>query len=176
MSDRRLVIGFTGPSGVGKTTLLERVVATLAGQDLRVGVVKRASHHGETDRPGKDSFRLYQAGSAAVALASPDQITTFVRHEASPPRLQEVLDALPGDLDVILVEGYLSEPLPRYVLLPCTEDAGRPYLESGKVLGTIHPPPSRDGCPPPYPAELVQEIAGEILAKLREQQPQADDS
>jgi len=168
MSDRRLVIGFTGPSGVGKTTLLERVVATLAGQDVRVGVVKRASHHVETDRPGKDSFRLYQAGSAAVALASPDQITTFMRHEASPPGLEQVLDALPGDLDVVLVEGFLSEPLPRYVLLPGTEEAGRPYLESGSVLRTIHPPPAPSDGPPPFPAELVQEIAGEILAKLRE--------
>ena len=63
------VVGFVGPSGVGKTTLLERLVEALSRRGLAVAAVKHASHGFLADRPGKDSYRLYEAGAEAVAVA-----------------------------------------------------------------------------------------------------------
>lgn len=160
------VVGFTGPSGIGKTTLLERVIVELQGRSLRVGVVKRSSHHIEVDRPGKDSWRMFHAGAAAVALSSSGQLTTFVRHAPdSTPTLDDALASLPDDLDVVLVEGYLSQPLPRYVLLPSGEEPSRPYLSSGgPVLRVIHPPQHAPDAPPEYEPALVASLVTQIAA------------
>ena len=48
------VIGLAGWSGAGKTTLLTRVIPLLAGQGLRVSVIKHAHHKFDVDVPGKD--------------------------------------------------------------------------------------------------------------------------
>jgi molybdopterin-guanine dinucleotide biosynthesis protein B len=37
------VVGFVGPSGVGKTTLLERMIDALRRRGVAVGAVKHAS-------------------------------------------------------------------------------------------------------------------------------------
>jgi molybdopterin-guanine dinucleotide biosynthesis protein B len=39
------VIGFVGPSGVGKTTLLERILFLLNSWGVTAGVVKHTSHN-----------------------------------------------------------------------------------------------------------------------------------
>lgn len=170
------VIGFTGPSGIGKTSLLERVIMELQRRSLRVGVVKRSSHHVEVDRPGKDSWRMFHAGAAAVALSSSGQLTTFLRHAPdSTPTLDDALASLPDDLDVVLVEGYLSQPLPRYVLLPSGEEPSRPYLSSGgTVLRVIHPPQHARDAPPEYDPALVQAIVEQIadMAKAPAEAPE----
>jgi len=97
------VIGFVGPSSTGKTSLLEGVVRVLQQRGIELGVVKHSCHEVETDKPGKDSARLYAAGAEAVVLAGSNQIVTFVRRD-TPPRLADTLIALPLGLDVILVE------------------------------------------------------------------------
>ncbi len=97
------VIGIVGPSGAGKTALLEQLVAALAAHGLVVGCVKHSSHAVEVDRPGKDSARHYAAGAAAVALAMPGQLATFRRLAPDAPRLAVALASLPQGLDVILV-------------------------------------------------------------------------
>jgi hypothetical protein len=54
----------------GKTTLLERMLPAMIGQDLRVSVIKHAHHNFDIDRPGKDSFRHRQAGLAKCCWPS----------------------------------------------------------------------------------------------------------
>lgn len=156
------LVGFTGPSGVGKTSLLESVIAELDRRGLAVGVVKHSSHSVVTDRPGKDSYRLYHSGAAAVALTMPDQVATFSRRDGASPRLADAIATLPEGLDVILVEGYLSEPIPRYVLLPHDHPAPGRYLESHHVLRVIDVPAPPANAPPSFSAELVAELATEI--------------
>ncbi len=154
------VIGFVGPSSAGKTTLLEQVVTALERRGLWVGAVKHACHPVHPDRPGKDSSRLFRAGVEAVVLAGPNQIATFVRRE-TPPRLADALTCLPPGLDLILVEGFSWEPIPRYVVLPPECEALPRYAESGRVLRTIVAPRAGNGGPN-FSPDLVEQIEFEL--------------
>ena len=99
-----VVISVHGPSGSGKTTLIEQLLPRLRSRGLKVGVIKHA-HHGLTlDVEGKDSWRMWQAGAAAVAVASPHE--TFIRQRGPKPSLERLLALMPGELDCILVEGF----------------------------------------------------------------------
>ena len=99
------VITFVGRSGSGKTTLLVKLVAELARRQIRVAVIK---HHPEPnvefDRPGKDSWRLDQAGSQQVILATPDKLLSVRRLERE-LTLDEITRPV-RDVDLILVEGF----------------------------------------------------------------------
>jgi molybdopterin-guanine dinucleotide biosynthesis protein B len=69
------VIAFVGHSGSGKTTLLLKVIPTLTARGVHVTVIKHSSHRGiETDIPGSDTRRLWDAGAEQVALATPDRL------------------------------------------------------------------------------------------------------
>ena len=99
-----MVISVHGPSGSGKTTLIERLLPRLRSRGLKVGVIKHA-HHGLTlDAEGKDSWRMWQAGAAAVAVASPHE--TFIRQRGPEPSLERLLALMPSELDCVLVEGF----------------------------------------------------------------------
>ena len=100
------VIGFSGYSGVGKTTLVEGVIAslTLAGQ--RVSVVKHAHHDFDIDHPGKDSWRHRQAGAFEVVIASRRRLAKI---REFPIEVQPTVHQLLAELvecDWALVEGF----------------------------------------------------------------------
>jgi molybdopterin-guanine dinucleotide biosynthesis protein B len=168
MRDETPVFGFTGPSGAGKTTLIEAVIRELVSRGLSVGVVKHASHRIEVDRPGKDSHRLYESGASAVALAGPDRLISFERRDGTPPALADSIAALPRGLDAVLVEGFLLEPVPRYVVLPAGGRDERGYRDAERVLRVIEVPPREDHEPPRYDPVLVKEIADEIARAASE--------
>jgi len=103
-----------GKSGCGKTTLLEKLIAELKSRHYKLATIKHHSHRGfEIDKPGKDSWRVAQAGSDHVVIASPDKIASYrkIEHELS---LDEIAASI-SDVDLILVEGY--------------KQAGKPTLE-----------------------------------------------
>ncbi len=110
------VVGFVGTSGSRKTTLIEKVVARLAEAGLRVAVLKHARHGFDMDRPGKDSFRVREAGAAQVLVASRER-WVLMGEQADPvedPSLGEMLarfDAVA--LDDVLVEGFSHESYPK---------------------------------------------------------------
>lgn len=59
------IVSIVGTSGVGKTTILEKLIPELTRRGLRVGTVKHHAHgEFEMDRPGKDSWRHKKAGAA----------------------------------------------------------------------------------------------------------------
>ena len=62
---------FAGFSGVGKTTLLERLIKRFAEEDIRVGYYKHDSHRFEMDKTGKDTARVREAGAGIVAINDP---------------------------------------------------------------------------------------------------------
>jgi molybdopterin-guanine dinucleotide biosynthesis protein B len=106
------VFGIAGYSGSGKTTLIERVLPQLIARGLRVAVIKHTHHDFDVDRPGKDSWRAREAGAKAVVLASDHRTAVLTEHHDTPPALDELLAKLPP-CDLVLVEGYKREPIPK---------------------------------------------------------------
>lgn len=101
------IISFVGKSGVGKTTLLERVVRTVKARGYRVAVIKHHAHTTSLDIPGKDSWRLAEAGADVVIVSSPTQVAHFERTEGE-KTLAEIA-ATVQNVDLILTEGFGRE-------------------------------------------------------------------
>lgn len=111
------VLGVCGWSGSGKTTLLESLIPVLLEKGLKVAVVKHDAHGIDIDRPGKDSDRLFRAGSD-VFLRGPQEGLLRI-HEA----LVGILEELSLRYDIILLEGHKNSPVPKIWLLNDDEDS-----------------------------------------------------
>ena len=112
------IFGFAAPSGTGKTTLLTLLIPFLKMQSLRIGLIKHSHHNFQIDKPGKDSFRLREAGATPVMLVSSHRraiITEFSNPQE--PNLDEQLAHFDqSELDLILVEGFKKENFPKIEL------------------------------------------------------------
>ena len=103
----------TGYSGSGKTTLLEAIIPRIAARGLVVSLIKHTHHKFDIDQPGKDSYRLREAGCREVMLLSDKR--WVLMHElrgAEPPSLEEQLTKF-SDCDLVLVEGFKHAALPK---------------------------------------------------------------
>jgi molybdopterin-guanine dinucleotide biosynthesis protein B len=110
------VVGFVAPSGMGKTTLVRRVVAVLDGRGLRVGYLKHAHHRFDLDVPGKDSFEVREAGARQTLLASKARWALQVQNpvQGEDPDLDRMLSRFELDsLDLVLVEGFKHADYPK---------------------------------------------------------------
>jgi len=107
------VIGIAGYSGSGKTTLIEKVIPLLVAQELRVSLIKHAHHAFDVDKPGKDSWRHREAGCTEVLVSSAQRWALMheLRGAAEPPLAEQLRHFSP--CDVVIVEGYKTEPIPR---------------------------------------------------------------
>jgi molybdopterin-guanine dinucleotide biosynthesis protein B len=106
------IFGIAGYSGSGKTTLIERVLPQLIARGFKVAVIKHTHHDFDIDRPGKDSWRAREAGAHAVLLASDHRTAVLTEHRDTPPLLEDLLATLPP-CDLVLVEGYKREAIPK---------------------------------------------------------------
>src|SRR5207237_4241433 len=107
------VIGIAGWSGAGKTTLLAKLIPRLVDRGLAVSTLKHAHHEFDVDQPGKDSHTHRMAGATEVLVASSRRFALMheLRGQAEPP-LAALLSKL-APVDLVLIEGYKSEPHPK---------------------------------------------------------------
>jgi molybdopterin-guanine dinucleotide biosynthesis protein B len=119
------VFGVAGHSGMGKTTLLERLVPELRSRGLSVSLIKH-SHKGiEIDRPGKDSFRLREAGCMEVLLLGDNRWALMHELRGAPePSLDYLLDRMQA-CDLVLVEGYKRCAIPKLEVWRAAEGTPR---------------------------------------------------
>ena len=107
------VVCFCGASGVGKTTLIEQLIAALKARGQRVSVIKHAHKRFDIDRPGKDSHRHREAGASEVLLASAQRLALLREFEVEGlPSLAQLLAEL-APVDWVLVEGFKHAAWPK---------------------------------------------------------------
>jgi molybdopterin-guanine dinucleotide biosynthesis protein B len=128
------IVCFVGKSGVGKTTFLEKLIPELVSRGHRVGIVKHDTHGFEMDRPGKDTWRLRQAGACRVAISSPQRFAIIgeVERELALP---EVAERYLDDVDIVLTEGYKRSDQPKVEL--CRSARSRELLCSPEELVAV---------------------------------------
>ncbi len=109
------VISFIGRHNSGKTTILTGVVNFLSAEGYRVAVIKHA--HQELDiKAHKDSELFLQAGAVFVLASAPGLSIQYHRQE-NELELGQIMEQLPPDIDLVIVEGYKKEALPKIEVL-----------------------------------------------------------
>lgn len=112
------VLGIAAWSGTGKTTLLKALIPELCARGLRPGLIKHTHHKMDVDTPGKDSYELRKAGAAQTIVASSQRWALMTETpEAEEPDLRYLVSRMDhSTLDLVLVEGFKHEPIPKIVL------------------------------------------------------------
>ncbi len=120
------VFGIVGRSGMGKTTLLERLVPELRSRGLVVSLIKHSHKNIDIDRPGKDSYRLRESGCKEVLLLGNERWALMheLRGAAEPP-LDYLLSRL-QHCDLVLIEGFKNGSFPK--LEVWRTEVGKPLL------------------------------------------------
>ncbi|HEK2898337.1 TPA: molybdopterin-guanine dinucleotide biosynthesis protein B [Proteus mirabilis] len=112
------LLGITAWSGTGKTTLLKQLIPQLRKREIRVGMIKHTHHDMDVDKPGKDSYELRKAGADQTLVASQQRWALMTETPELPELdlyyLASRFDA--SKLDLILVEGFKSETIPKIAL------------------------------------------------------------
>lgn len=132
------LLGIAAYSGTGKTTLLTELIPKLRESGLNVAVVKHAHHLFDIDQPGKDSYRIREAGASQVLVASRNLLALMQTsdNEQTEPQLADCLKRLDmQQLDLILVEGFKHEAFPKLELHRTA--IGKPllYLNDPNIIG-----------------------------------------
>lgn len=107
------IVSVVGRSDSGKTTFLEKLIPALKARGVRLAVVKHDSHGFEMDRPGKDTWRLRQAGADAVMISAPSQMALIRAGLPREMKLDELAELVEGAVDLVLTEGYKSGDKPK---------------------------------------------------------------
>ena len=107
------IFGIAGYSGSGKTTLIEKLIPLFTARGVKVSLIKHAHHTFDVDQPGKDSYRHRHAGCSEVLVTSSRRWALMHELRGAPePALQELIRHI-APCDLLLVEGYKREPIPK---------------------------------------------------------------
>lgn len=110
------VLGITGYSGTGKTTLLEKLLPKLTACGLKVGLIKHSHHNVDVDKKGKDSYRLRAAGANPTMIVC-DERWALMTETPVPQAVDfhQLIAKFEG-VDLVLVEGFKHEKMPKLQL------------------------------------------------------------
>ena len=167
------VAGFVGASGSGKTTLIARVLPALRAEGLRVAVLKHAHCGFDMDRPGKDSYRVREAGATEVLIASRSRWAHLgeLEGDLDEPPFRELLERFePGRVDIVLVEGFARECYPKIeVYRPALGEPPRCWPVDPSVIAVATDAPLAVGWPVGrLDLNAPREVAGFLLERLAE--------
>lgn len=137
------VISIVGRSNSGKTTLVVKLVKELKSRGYKVATIKHSHHSLELDTKGKDSWWHTQAGADAVVVVS-QKMMGILRWEHKEPSLIEIVNTYLQDTDIVVVEGYKTESVPKIEVfraeisteLVCKDDKNLMAVVGDKELKT----------------------------------------
>lgn len=163
----RGVFGIAGWKNSGKTGLAVRLVTELVARGYRVSTIKHAHHDFDIDKPGADSWRHREAGAHEVAIVSGTRYAIMHELRGAPePALDEILARL-APSDIVLIEGYKREPVPKIEARRRDAANTTPLAPSDphiRAIAADHP--VQDGNLPVFDLDDTPSIADFILTVL----------
>src|ERR1700691_658742 len=139
------VIGFAGWSGAGKTTLIVGLIPELNRRGVSVSTIQQAHHNCDLDQPGKDSYEHRAAGAEEVLVASANRVALMRELRGAPePSLAELLRLL-KNVDLVLVEGFKRDPLPKIEIFRAGNGKRPLYPEDKNIVALISDAAARAG-------------------------------
>ncbi|SCB07447.1 molybdopterin-guanine dinucleotide biosynthesis protein B [Rhizobium hainanense] len=110
---RPRIFGIAGWKNSGKTGLAVRLVTEFTQRGYRISTIKHAHHDFDIDKVGADSFRHREAGAHEVTIVSGTRYAIMHELRGKPePSFEEILARL-APCDLVLIEGYKREPIPK---------------------------------------------------------------
>lgn len=107
------IFGISGWKNSGKTGLAVRLVAEFTRRGYRISTIKHAHHDFDIDKVGADSFRHREAGAHEVTIVSGTRYAIMHELRGAPePSFEEIVARI-APCDLILIEGYKREPVPK---------------------------------------------------------------
>ena len=130
------LLAFVAWSGTGKTTLLKQLIPLLKAHGIRPGLIKHTHHQMDVDTPGKDSYQLRKAGADQVLVASQQRWALMSETpECDAVDLHYLASRMDATtLDIVLVEGFKGEAVPKIVLWREGVKDGVEALLDGNVI------------------------------------------
>lgn len=107
------IVGISGWSGNGKTTLLDKLIPELKNRGFKISTLKHAHHRFDIDHEGKDSYRHREAGAEEVLISSSNRWALIHEHRDQPETSFGDLVAKMTPVDILLVEGFKTEDFPK---------------------------------------------------------------
>lgn len=139
------LLGITGYSGIGKTTLLEKLIPKLIACQIRIGLIKHSHHNVEVDKPGKDSHRLRVAGANPTMIVCEERWALMTETSIQAVDFQQLIAKFdPKAVDLILVEGFKHEPIAKIQLHRQAIEKPLPELDQWTIATATDYPLSRD--------------------------------
>ena len=131
------VFGIAGRSGMGKTSLVIRLVPWFRTQGITISTVKQAHEAFDVDKKGKDSYEHREAGASEVMIASARRWALMHEYRDEQEYSMEQLLARMSKVDLVLVEGFRQWPHPR--LEVWREEGGKPafWPEDDRMLALV---------------------------------------
>ena len=160
------VLGITGWSGCGKTTLIVALIPRLRALGLAVSTLKHAHHDVDLDTPGKDTFRHREAGAHEVILATGRRWALLRELRDEPePALPELLARL-QPVDLVLVEGYKRDRHPKVEAWRAEAGLGLIATDDPTIRAVASDRPLPDLRVPRFDLDDTRAIADFILGEV----------
>lgn len=157
------VIAFAAWSGAGKTTLIEKIILRLKEYGLRVAVMKHDAHRFEIDHEGKDSWRFAHAGADITIISSAEKTAMVEQRQRT---FRENLSLI-HDVDLILVEGYKQEAVPRIGICRQATGKGLPHPVEDYIAVVTDDKTLETGCVPAFSLDDIEGITEFILRYIQ---------
>jgi molybdopterin-guanine dinucleotide biosynthesis adapter protein len=163
------LFGITGWKNSGKTTLAADLIRELVYRGYTVTALKHAHQSFDIDQPGRDSFRLREAGAQRVVLSSPKRWAVMHELRDAPEAQFEELLSEAGPCDLVVIEGFKNEAFPKLEIRRNGAISREPLvakIPQVVAIASDRPEQEKEGLPI-FPIDDVAGIADFVIAYLK---------
>ena len=153
------IIGISGWSGAGKTTLIGKIIPALLERGRTVSTLKHAHHRFDIDHPGKDSYAHRMAGSTEVIVASSSRFALIHELRETPEWTLEQLLGKLSPVDLVLIEGFKRDRHPKIEVFRAANAKPPLHVDDDMIQAVATDAPFPDCALPQVSLDDVEAVA-----------------